>query len=129
MLAVNMTPVPGGCIETIVRALNESGVRYLIAGGLAVVAHGYVRFTAEGLTVFSLFSTAHPATEIDLFVEAPLDFSLAHSAAYRVELAPGLAAPFVGFEDLLALKRRAGRPLDLQDIARLTALRREPPHA
>lgn len=34
-------------IITIVRALNKSGVRYLIVGGLAVVAHGYLRFTAD----------------------------------------------------------------------------------
>ncbi len=34
-------------IELIVRALNDRQVKYLIAGGLAVVAHGYVRFTAD----------------------------------------------------------------------------------
>ncbi len=34
-------------VEAIVRALNDAGVRYLIAGGVAVVAHGYVRFTAD----------------------------------------------------------------------------------
>ena len=34
-------------VEAIVRALNAANVRYLIAGGLAVVAHGYVRFTAD----------------------------------------------------------------------------------
>ena len=34
-------------IEQILRALNEAGVRYLVAGGLAVVAHGYLRFTAD----------------------------------------------------------------------------------
>ena len=34
-------------IEAIVRALNDAGVRYLIAGGVAVVAHGYVRYTAD----------------------------------------------------------------------------------
>lgn len=33
--------------EAIVRALNEAGVRYLIAGGLAVNAHGYLRFTKD----------------------------------------------------------------------------------
>lgn len=33
--------------ESIVRALNEAGVRYLIAGGLAVNAHGYLRFTND----------------------------------------------------------------------------------
>jgi hypothetical protein len=34
-------------VELIVRALNDHQVKYLIAGGLAVVAHGYVRFTAD----------------------------------------------------------------------------------
>jgi len=34
-------------LETIVRALDGARVRYLIVGGLAVVAHGYVRFTAD----------------------------------------------------------------------------------
>jgi hypothetical protein len=31
----------------IFQALNETDIRYLVAGGLAVVAHGYVRFTAD----------------------------------------------------------------------------------
>ena len=34
-------------IAAIMRALNESGARYLVAGGLAVIAHGYFRFTAD----------------------------------------------------------------------------------
>ena len=34
-------------IELIVKALNDHQVKYLIAGGLAVVAHGYLRFTAD----------------------------------------------------------------------------------
>ena len=33
--------------EAIVRALNDGKVRYLIAGGLAVNAHGYLRFTKD----------------------------------------------------------------------------------
>jgi predicted nucleotidyltransferase len=36
-----------GEVKAILQGLNEAGVRYLIAGGLAVVAHGYVRFTAD----------------------------------------------------------------------------------
>jgi hypothetical protein len=34
-------------LEAILRALNDADVRYLIVGGLAVVAHGYVRYTAH----------------------------------------------------------------------------------
>jgi hypothetical protein len=33
--------------EAIVRALNDAGVRHLVAGGLAVNAHGYLRFTKD----------------------------------------------------------------------------------
>lgn len=157
-------------VETIVRALTTAEVRYLIVGGLAVVAHGYVRFTADldlvldlsaanvaravaalehlgyrprapvafaeladaerraqwvrekGLTVFSLYSPAHPATEIDIFVEAPLDFDAAHRDALRLDVASGVAALFVGLQDLLALKRRAGRSQDLVDIEKLQML-------
>jgi predicted nucleotidyltransferase len=158
-------------VEAIVAALNASGVRYLVAGGLAVVAHGYLRFTADvdmmidlepqnveraiealeglgyrprapvafrefadpgkrekwvkekGLTVFSLFSDEHAATEIDLFVEPPLDFDAAYESAARFDVAPGVEAVFVGYEDLLRLKQQAGRQVDLEDIERLKAIR------
>lgn len=34
-------------IETVVKALNAAKVQYLIVGGVAVVAHGYERFTRD----------------------------------------------------------------------------------
>lgn len=34
-------------VSKIIRKFDELGVRYLIAGGFAVVAHGYNRFTAD----------------------------------------------------------------------------------
>jgi hypothetical protein len=159
-----------GSVEVIVGALNRAGVRYLVAGGLAVVAHGYVRFTADvdlivdleranvdrairafgslgyrprapvpfeqfadpaarehwvrdkGLTVFSLYSSEHPATEVDLFVELPLDFEAAHRDASWMEIAPGLSASFLALADLLRLKRQAGRPQDLLDVEKLNAI-------
>lgn len=40
--------------EAIVRALNDAGVRYLVAGGLAVNAHGYLRFTRDADFVIEL---------------------------------------------------------------------------
>ncbi|OGS39943.1 MAG: hypothetical protein A2506_12225 [Elusimicrobia bacterium RIFOXYD12_FULL_66_9] len=159
--------------ETILRALDQAGVRYLIVGGLAVVAHGFVRFTADldlildlepqnlkmalpalsrlgyrprapvdiddfavpairrswieekGMKVFSLSSSEHAATEIDIFAEAPFDFAAAYSDAARLEVCPGVTATFVDFDRLLALKKQAGRPQDLQDVEQLKALRKE----
>lgn len=163
-------------VETIVRRLNEADVRYLVVGGLAVVAHGYLRLTADldlvldldagnlkralaalaglgykprapvsldqfanhdkraewlrtkGMTVFSLHSPAHPATEVDLFLEPPFDFARAYAAAVPFEVAPGIAGTFVAFDDLVAMKRRAGRPSDLDDVERLLQLRAEMGH-
>lgn len=33
--------------ESVVRALNEAEVRYLFAGGAAVIAHGFLRYTKD----------------------------------------------------------------------------------
>lgn len=41
-------------VEAIMRSLNEGGVRYLIAGGLAVNAHGYIRLTQDVDLVIAL---------------------------------------------------------------------------
>jgi len=41
-------------IEAILRALNDADVRYLIVGGLAVIAHGYVRLTVDVDIVLNL---------------------------------------------------------------------------
>lgn len=158
-------------VETVVRSLNDAGVRYLIVGGLAVVAHGHVRFTADmdlildldlgnvrkavaalsklgyrprapvrieefadaptrerwvkekGMRVFSLWSSEHQATEIDLFAQAPFDFADAYACAARLEVSPGLPATFVDLDRLLELKGQAARPRDLQDIERLKELK------
>lgn len=159
-------------VESLVRALNEAGVRYLIVGGLAVVAHGHARFTGDvdlvldlesanldravaafeslhyrprapvpfrefadasrraewmstrGLTVFSASSPEHAATEIDLFVENPFDFAEVYARAVRFEVVPGVEAPFIPLDDLIAMKRRAGRPIDLDDARVLEGLKR-----
>jgi hypothetical protein len=164
-------PMNKNSVESIVRALNTHRVEYLIAGGLAVVAHGYVRFTADmdlllamdrpnltnavaalstlnyrprapvpieqfinplhrrqwmdekGLTVFSLFSPDHPATEIDLFVDPPLVFSEAYPRAVRLEIAPQVNATFCSIDDLIELKLKAGRPGDLDYVLQLEKLR------
>ncbi|HKQ18127.1 MAG TPA: DUF6036 family nucleotidyltransferase [Candidatus Eisenbacteria bacterium] len=118
-------------VETILGALNRERVRYLVVGGLAVVAHGFVRFTADldlvldperdslRRAIKALFSAQHPATEIDLFVEPPFDFDRAYAKAVRLEVGAGVTATFVGREELIEMKRSAGRPQDLADLAGL----------
>lgn len=162
-------------MEAVIRSLNQAGVRYLIVGGLAVVAHGYVRFTKDldlvialdpdnthralealrdlgyrpvvpvslddfadarkrelwiaekDARVFPLHSEQHRLTPVKLFLQEPFDFQRAQASALHEELAPGVEAVFVGLADLLEMKRNAGRPEDLLDIARLEEVHREDP--
>ena len=159
-------------IERIARALNDSGVRFIVVGGLAVVAHGYGRQTQDldlviqlepgsirrafdalgklgyrprvpvtadafadprrraqliadkGMMVLGFHSDRHRETPVDLFAAEPFDFAAEYAAALVEEVAPGVPIRFVRLEALLRLKRGAGRPQDLADIAELTQLDR-----
>ena len=46
-----------GTFDLLVRALDAAGVRYLVAGGLAVNAHGYLRLTQDVDIVLQLAPT------------------------------------------------------------------------
>jgi hypothetical protein len=166
--------VADGDLHRIFEALGAAEVRYLIVGGVAVVLHGYPRFTADldllveldrpnalaavralgglgyrprapvaadafadpesrrtwieekGLTIFSMWSPALPATEVDLFVEEPLPFTDAYRRAVRVDLG-GSTISVASIEDLIRLKRVANRPRDVEDIEALEAIMRELP--
>ena len=152
--------------DIVLAALEERKVRYLVVGGVAVVLHGYARFTADldlvialdaaniaaamgalgalgyrprapvaasdfadpdkrrewilekGLTVLGLWSPEHPATEVDVFVEEPFAIEPALLRATRAKLGANTIA-VASIPDLIQLKRKAGRPKDLEDIAKL----------
>ena len=78
----------------------------------------------KDLTVFSLWSPVHPTLEIDLFVSEPFDFDVVYARAVRVRLERS-EAMVVSLDDLIALKRRANRPRDQEDVAALEALKGE----
>ena len=158
-------------VEAIVRTLNAAAVEYLIVGGLAVNAHGFVRLTRDvdlvlrlgpenadrglrallaigyrmsipaepaafadaavrarwrdekGMIVLKLWSDEHPRTPVDLFIHEPFSFPEELARALRLEISPGVRAPVVALETLLAMKRAVGRPQDLIDIEELERLR------
>lgn len=73
-------------LESVTRALNEAGIRYLVAGGLAVNAHGYLRLTRDIDLVLAMDS--------DNLVRA---FEALKSAGYR-PLVPITALQFADAE-------------------------------
>lgn len=157
-------------VIAVVRSLNEAGVRYLIVGGLAVNAHGHVRYTNDldlviglepsnirlgldtlaklgyqpripvtseqfananlrdqwrtekGMVVLNLWNDHCRQTPVDVFVSEPFDFATEHRAAKLFPLAEGLNAPVIALPTLVQMKKAAGRPRDLDDIAELTKI-------
>ena len=147
----------------ILRALADKQVEFVVVGGVAVQAHGYLRATADldivpRPTLLNLSRLGEalgdleaepwrarvgvPVTDPHLLKAMPLVplttrfgrldlLNIAHTAgapasfdalnerALVVEL-DGLQIAIAGLDDLIRMKRAAGRPHDLTDIASLT---------
>jgi predicted nucleotidyltransferase len=83
----------------------------------------------KGMQVFSMVDRANPMRVVDIFVDHPLEFDGLWDRADVVTVG---ATPvrIASIEDLIALKRLAGRPQDLADIERLEEiLRRRGPRS
>jgi len=75
----------------------------------------------KNVQVFSLYSDRYRSVVIDIFVELPFDM---REEMARAEWIPfpdkGLRLPFVCKSTLVAMKKKAGRPHDQDDIEHLT---------
>lgn len=80
--------------------------------------------TEKRAVVFQLYSDEFPTVRIDLFLDEPAPFADLWERAAWFDILPGVAIPFVGLDDLLAMKREAGRDQDLLDVKNLERLRR-----
>jgi hypothetical protein len=152
----------------VVEALNQAHCRYLVAGGFAVIAHGYLRYTGDidlildleqtdaaraalnvfaalgyrprvpvplesfldaalreswqrdkDMLVFSLIGPGAYGAVIDLFLNLPFPFAQAYRESTRIDIGGGLVVPFVDRQRLRDMKRKAGRPKDLEDLRNL----------
>jgi hypothetical protein len=76
----------------------------------------------KGMTVIGFHSDRHRETPVDVFASEPFDFAVEYDRALVEEVAPGVLVRIVRLDTLLRLKRTAGRPQDLADIAELSLL-------
>lgn len=75
----------------------------------------------RNLQVFSMYDPANPLREVDLFATEPIPFHELHADAAKVTVGQ-VPVRIASLPHLLQLKRQAGRPQDLEDIAALTEL-------
>ena len=109
------------------RALGDIGYRMPIPVTPEQFADASNRETwrkEKDMTVLRLWSDLHRRTPIDVFVYEPFNFAEEYVAAKWEEIATDLKAPVVRCDTLLAMKRVAGRPQDLADIAELEGIQK-----
>lgn len=78
----------------------------------------------KGMTVLSFASPELPMTEVDVFADPPFVFAETYERAARVDLGD-VAVRVASIRDVIVMKRRVGRPKDLEDVAVLERLARD----
>ena len=76
----------------------------------------------KGMEVFSLFLPDNPGLTVDLFARHPLPFDELWSRSVLMDL-DGTPVRVCSIDDLIELKRLAGRPKDLVDIDKLSRIK------
>ncbi len=122
-LAIDLTPDrPMRAIE----ALLELGLLPRLPVDARDFADPDVRRTwidQRNLRVFSMYDRANPLLQVDLFAESPIPFEDLWLRSVEVELGT-VSARIACIDDLISMKRTAGRPQDLADIEALELIQR-----
>jgi hypothetical protein len=77
----------------------------------------------KGMRVFSLYDPSNPMLEVDLFADLPIAFEQLWERAEMVALGRGRVR-IASLDDVIRMKRLAGRPQDLADVEALELVRR-----
>jgi len=75
----------------------------------------------KGMRVFSMYDPRRPLIEVDLFVNPPISFEKLRANAVLMTIEE-VQVPVACIADLIAMKRIAARPKDMEDIAALEAI-------
>jgi hypothetical protein len=113
-------------VRRAIDSLTARGLRPLLPVNAIDFADADVRrqwVENRNLQVFTLRDPHNPLLTVDLFAEEPIPFDELWSRAGTVMLG-GSPIRVASIEDLVAMKRMAGRPQDLLDIEKLEAIAR-----
>ena len=156
--------------KKIFEKLNSANIKYLVAGGMAVNLHGYVRGTMDldillllkeeniadyikivkelgykprvpvalddfldankrkdwienkGMKVFCVYNPECDFEQIDVMIDPELEIEDFFNKKVVINV-HGLKVPVVSIPDLISMKSKAGRSIDLIDIDNLNEIR------
>jgi hypothetical protein len=77
----------------------------------------------KGLMVLSFFDPEDVTQSVDLFASYPLEYSQLNDRAVQKDVG-GVNIRFCSLDDLIAIKKAAGRAIDLDDVKALEEIRR-----
>ncbi|MBI4994681.1 nucleotidyl transferase AbiEii/AbiGii toxin family protein [Candidatus Peregrinibacteria bacterium] len=78
----------------------------------------------KGMTAYTFISDKRPQLDIDILVAHSFDFKKFHERHAIIGIW-GLKIPVISINDLLKMKKEAGRPKDLIDITELLKLKQQ----
>ena len=81
----------------------------------------------RNMKVFSVRDWKDPFLSVDLFVREPVPYVDLESRAVPMDVA-GKKVLVAAIDDLVKMKREAGRPVDILDIQKLENIARKNPH-
>lgn len=77
--------------------------------------------TDKNMLVFSFYQPDNPLMVLDVFVREPFPFQQMAERAVQMDIG-GITVPVCAITDLIAMKQKAGRAKDLEDIKYLQGL-------
>lgn len=78
----------------------------------------------RNMLVFQLWDPANPLRSLDVFVKEPIAFDQLLRDAVKTDI-DGMPVPIASIEHLIEMKQTAGRPRDLDDVAKLRQIREQ----
>jgi len=113
-------------VKKLVRVLKSLGYRPRLPVNPELLADTVIRrqwINQKNMKVFTFYHRQQPVQEIDILVTAPVKPEAALKRKV-VKRAGKLGIPLVALSDLIKMKKHAGRPKDLSDIAMLKILQK-----
>ncbi|MGQ0631023.1 MAG: nucleotidyl transferase AbiEii/AbiGii toxin family protein [Sporichthyaceae bacterium] len=121
-LVVDLAPEPA---QRAMAALTALGLRPRVPVQPSDFADPQIRqdwIESKHMQVLSFYDPHQVAREVDVFVAYPVDFERLVTAAVPT-LVGDQVVPVASIDDLVTMKRAAGRPQDLADVLALERLR------